>query len=61
MEDTKKLKSEIETSINRAQALDTLEDIRIMELGKNGRVTALMKTLGQLDPDERKSAGKAWT
>ena len=58
MEDTNKIISEIKTSIDTAENLDSLEDIRIAELGKSGRVTALMKMLGKLDPTERKSAGK---
>ena len=58
MEDTNKIASEINASIDRAENLDSLEHIRIAELGKSGRVTALMKTLGKLDPTERKSAGK---
>ena len=58
MEDTNKNISEIKTSIDKAENLDSLEDIRIAELGKSGRVTTLMKMLGKLDPTERKSAGK---
>lgn len=58
MKDTNKLKTEIESAIANAQSLDTLENIRIAELGKSGRVTALMKSLGQLDPTERKLAGQ---
>ena len=36
-----------------------LESVRIAALGKNGSVTALLKTLGSMSPDERKVAGAA--
>ncbi len=34
-----------------------LEAVRVAALGKNGSVTALLKTLGSLSPDERKTQG----
>ena len=34
-----------------------LEAVRVAALGRNGRVTGLMKTLGALAPDQRKTAG----
>ena len=34
-----------------------LEDVRVKALGKKGEVTALMKGLGALSPDERREAG----
>src|SRR3974390_3529135 len=37
----------------------TLESVRIAALGKNGAVTALLKTLGSLTPDDRKVQGPA--
>jgi phenylalanyl-tRNA synthetase alpha chain len=38
---------------------DALEQIRIAALGRNGQVTALLKGLGALGPDERKTRGAA--
>ena len=58
MEDTNKLKDEVESAVSRAENLDALEAIRISELGKNGRITLLMKGLGQLGPAERRLVGK---
>ena len=58
MEDTNKLKDEVESAVSRAENLDALEAIRISELGKNGRITLLMKELGQLGPAERRLVGK---
>jgi len=42
-----------------AEGLDALEQVRISALGKKGRVTALMKSLGGMAPEERKAAGQA--
>src|SRR5581483_319636 len=36
-----------------------LESVRVMALGRNGSITALLKTLGGLSPDERKVQGPA--
>ena len=58
MEDTNKLKDEVESAVSRAENLGALEAIRIYELGKNGRITLLMKGLGQLGPAERRLVGK---
>ena len=37
--------------------LNTLETLRVDYLGKNGSITALMKMLGKLSPEERPAAG----
>ena len=36
---------------------DTLEELRVSLLGKNGAITAELKTLGAMDPDARKARG----
>ncbi len=36
-----------------------LEELRVAGLGKKGEISALMATLGRMDPEERKSAGAA--
>ena len=56
MEDTNKLKDQVKSAVSRAENLDVLEALRITELGKNGRITLLMKGLGKLEPSERKGA-----
>jgi len=58
MKNLDELKSEIEEAIHSAADLNALEDIRISELGKKGRVSGLMKSLGKMDPEERKTAGQ---
>ncbi|MGB3609393.1 MAG: phenylalanine--tRNA ligase subunit alpha [Cellvibrio sp.] len=40
-----------------AQDLATLDNVRVDYLGKKGSVSALMKNLGQLSPEERPAAG----
>jgi phenylalanyl-tRNA synthetase alpha chain len=45
--------------IGGAGDLAALEAVRVSALGKKGRVSELMKTLGRLPPDERKSFGTA--
>ena len=57
--DLKKLESELVVRIQKAPDLAALEDVRVGALGKNGSVTALLKTLGQLPPDDRRRFGQA--
>jgi phenylalanyl-tRNA synthetase alpha chain len=40
-----------------ADDLDTLESLRVEFLGKQGSISGLLKTLGKLDPEERKVEG----
>lgn len=58
MEEIEKLKPELLSAIEKADTLTVLDEIRVSALGKNGRITALMKTLGGLAPEERKTAGQ---
>ncbi|MBQ7413107.1 MAG: phenylalanine--tRNA ligase subunit alpha [Alphaproteobacteria bacterium] len=58
MEEIEKLKPELLSAIEKADTLTVLDEIRVSALGKNGRITALMKTLGSLAPEERKTAGQ---
>src|SRR5512145_1972893 len=53
------LKDKWLAAIAGAGALDQLENLRVEALGKKGEVTGLMKTLGSLTPEERKSAGQS--
>jgi phenylalanyl-tRNA synthetase alpha chain len=43
--------------ITASEALADLEEIRVRLLGKKGEITAQLKNLGQMSPDERKAAG----
>jgi phenylalanyl-tRNA synthetase alpha chain len=51
--------NEARLEIERADALPTLQEIRVKYLGKKGLLTAELKTLGNLTPDERKIKGAA--
>ncbi len=59
MTDINALKTELTSEIAAANDLQTLDDVRVTVLGKKGRITALMKTLGGMDPEERKTVGQA--
>ena len=45
------------TQISQSATIDELEQIRVRLLGKKGELTALLKTLGAMDPDARRTAG----
>src|SRR5210317_1309413 len=45
------------SEIDAAQDLAALDAVRVSYLGKKGEITARLKTLGQLPPDERSAAG----
>jgi len=59
MENLEELKSELLTAVDAAADLSALDAARVGALGKKGRITGLMKTLGGLDPAARKEAGVA--
>jgi phenylalanyl-tRNA synthetase alpha chain len=44
-------------AIDSADTLDALEAVRISALGKQGSVSALLKTMGAMSPDERQTQG----
>jgi phenylalanyl-tRNA synthetase alpha chain len=57
MEDLDKLRSEVVAAVSGASDLDGVESVRVAALGKKGRLTALMKSLGSMAPEERRSLG----
>lgn len=59
MSNLEALKKEIVETVKAANDIQSLEEVRVTALGKKGRVTDLMKTLGTLSPDERKEMGQA--
>src|ERR1051325_10345490 len=59
MTDIATLETEISAAIAAAPDEAALEAVRVSALGKSGSVTALLKTLGGLSPDERKVQGPA--
>jgi phenylalanyl-tRNA synthetase alpha chain len=59
MDNIDALKSDLTGSIAGAGDVDALEQIRISALGKKGQITALMKGLGAMEPEDRKAAGQS--
>ena len=53
------LKDELTGLISAANDLAKLEEARVAALGKKGRITDLMKSLGDMAPEERKNFGAA--
>lgn len=43
--------------INAADSLKTIEEIRVANFGRKGKISGLMAELGKLDPSERKTRG----
>ena len=59
MTDIAALETEISAAIATAADEASLEAVRVSTLGKSGSVTGLLKTLGGMSPDERKTQGPA--
>lgn len=57
--DTNALKKELAEMVVAAKDMAALENVRITALGKKGRITDLMKSLGGMSHDERKDVGAA--
>jgi len=57
MEDLQKLETTITATITACDDLAKLEDIRIAEVGKKGRVSLMMRELGKMSPEEKKIFG----
>jgi len=58
MDNLDALKLELAGMVETAADVQVLEQVRVSALGKKGQITALMKGLGQMEPDERKAAGQ---
>ena len=56
--DLQKLTADALATINAADNLELLDQVRVNYLGKKGELTSLLKTLGQLPAEERKTAGQ---
>jgi phenylalanyl-tRNA synthetase alpha chain len=57
MENLSSLVNDALVLIEKAENLDQIEQIRVDFLGKKGHLTGLLKSLGQLSPEERPEAG----
>ena len=52
------IQKEFETRIASVSGLDRLDELKVAYLGKKGALTALLKGMGQLSPEERPAAGQ---
>ena len=59
MSDLAALEGETLAAISAANDESALETVRIAALGKKGTISALLATLGKLEPDERRAQGAA--
>jgi phenylalanyl-tRNA synthetase alpha chain len=59
MSDLEHLSTTALADIAAAETPEALESLRVALFGKSGSVSALMKSLGALPPDQRKAAGEA--
>jgi phenylalanyl-tRNA synthetase alpha chain len=55
--ETDHMREHLLAAIAAAPALDALETVRVDALGKQGRITQLLKTLGKMSPEERQVEG----
>ena len=55
--DIETLQTELMAAIDSAVTLETLEVVRVSALGKQGSVSALLKTMGGMSPEERQTHG----
>lgn len=54
-----KILKEAKEQIDKAGLLTEVEEIRVRFLGKKGEITSILKSMGKLDPEERKILGMA--
>ncbi|PPR29329.1 MAG: Phenylalanine--tRNA ligase alpha subunit [Alphaproteobacteria bacterium MarineAlpha9_Bin2] len=57
VKNSENLEKEILKNIVSAKSLEELQNVRVAELGKKGRITFLMKKLSSLSSDEKKNHG----
>ena len=57
MTDLTTLQAELMATIAGADTPDAIEDVRVKALGKQGAITALLKSLGAMSPEERQTTG----
>jgi phenylalanyl-tRNA synthetase alpha chain len=60
MTDITQLERDLLAAVSEAKNERALDDVRVSALGKKGAVAELLKTLGSMSPDERKTKGAAF-
>ena len=53
------LKAEALSAVAAADSTATLEDVRVRYLGRSAEITEIKRSIGTLDPDDRKKVGRA--
>ncbi|MDD2376672.1 MAG: phenylalanine--tRNA ligase subunit alpha [Clostridia bacterium] len=53
----KQIKELVELELNASVKVEDIENIKVKYLGKKGEITTILKTLGQMAPEDRKEAG----
>lgn len=59
MESVKQIQQQAIADIASCEELSALDDLRVRYLGKKGEVTALLKSLGSMEHEQRKAFGQA--
>ena len=59
MSNLAELESQLIAAVDAAGDEAALDEVRVSALGKKGTISEQMKTLGKMDPEERKAAGQA--
>lgn len=54
-----RLKENFKEQLEKAQSAGEVEELRVSFLGKSGSVTGLLKSMGGLSPEDRKTVGQA--
>lgn len=57
-DDLQRIEEQVEEDLDKAKTMEELEALRVRILGRKGTLTAIMHTMGQLDPSERPAMGK---
>ena len=57
-DDLKSIEAQVEEGLKGAETMEALEALRVSMLGRKGRLTALMHTMGQVPPEERRAMGQ---
>ncbi|GGD58068.1 phenylalanine--tRNA ligase subunit alpha [Croceicoccus mobilis] len=57
---TDSMRADALAQIEGASTLESLDAVRVAFLGKQGTISALLKTLGKMSPEERQEAGPAF-
>lgn len=57
-EQLEQIRAEAEAAMEKAASLQELDAVRVKYLGKKGELTAVLKTMGKLSPEERPKVGQ---